>query len=161
MITDFSLFGLSIKFYDLFFGLGFVGVFIYLLLICKKYDIPKWKTILFTVIVYSSSLVWMFFLYWADSGFKEWGGNNIVRVFWWLGVFVFPTSRLLKLDFWKCLDFVAPCLCINHGIAHLGCNFAGCCHGYPSSFGIYNNAIGTTTFPIQIIDLSHNATCTQ
>ena len=152
MSEYFHIFGLAIKYYDFFFALGFVGVFIYLLCVCKKYDIVKWKAIVFTILVYSASLFWMFVLFWIDSGFKNWGGNNIVRVFWWLGVFVYPVSKLLKLDFWKCLDFVAPCLCINHGIAHFGCIFAGCCHGYPCSFGIYNNVLETTCFPSPIIE---------
>ena len=152
MPISFEWFGLTIKYYDLFFALGFVGVFIYLLSLSKYYKITKYKTIIFTVLVYSSSLLWMFFLFWADTGFKTWGGNNIVRVFWWLGVFVYPVSKLLKLDYFECLDFVAPCLCINHGIAHLGCNFAGCCHGYACSFGLFNNEVGTRTFPIQIIE---------
>ena len=152
MPVSFQFFGFTIKYYDLFFALGFVGVFAYLLAISKKYEIKKWQTIVFTILVYTSSLIWMFFLYWADTGFKHWGGNNIVRIFWWLGVFVFPVSKILKLDFFECLDFVAPCLCINHGIAHIGCNFAGCCYGYPSDFGIYNNPLGYRTFPIQIIE---------
>ena len=151
MPVSFSVLGLTIKYYDLFFALGFVGVFAYLMTICKKYAIPKWKTIVFTVLVYTSTLLWMFFLFWAESGFKNWGGNNIVRVFWWLGVFVFPVSKLLRLDYKKALDFVAPCLCINHGIAHFGCIFAGCCHGYESA-GIYSNEVGHVCFPIQIIE---------
>lgn len=149
---SFTLFSITIKYYDLFFALGFVGVFTYLITICKHYDIPKWKTIIFTVLVYSSTLVWMFFLYWADSGFKYWGGNNIVRVFWWLGVFVFPVTKLLKLDYWKSLDFVSPCLCINHGIAHFGCMFAGCCHSYPSSWGLYSRDAGHVCYPNQPVE---------
>ena len=152
MPVSFTVIGLTIKYYDLFFALGFVGVLIYLMAVSRKYDIPKWKTAVFTVLVYSSTLVWMFFLFWADTGFRNWGGNNIVRVFWWLGVFVFPVSKLLKLDYLKCLDFVAPCLCINHGIAHFGCIFAGCCHGYENAFGIYSNEAGYVCFPIQIIE---------
>lgn len=128
--------------------MGFVGVFIYLISICRRYG----KSVVFTVLVYSSTLAWMFFLFWADTGFQRWGGNNIVRVFWWLGVFVFPVSKLLKLDYWKSLDFVAPCLCINHGIAHFGCIFAGCCHGYPSTWGIYSNSAGHVCFPTQPIE---------
>lgn len=152
MITSISIGSFIIKLYDLFFGMGFVGVFIYLINICKHYDIPKWKTVVFTILVYTSTLVWMFFLYWAESGFQHWGGNNIVRVFWWLGIFVYPVSRLLKLDYWECLDFVAPCLCINHGIAHIGCVFAGCCHGYPCNWGVYNNLLGVRCFPNQPIE---------
>lgn len=152
MITQFSIGEITVKLYDFFFAMGFVGVFIYLICICKKYAIPKWKSIIFTVLVYGSTLGWMFFLFWAETGFRVWGGNNIVRVFWWLGVFVFPVSKLLRLDYRKCLDFVAPCLCINHGIAHIGCIFAGCCHGYSCDWGLYNNSLGVRCFPNQPIE---------
>lgn len=123
-----------------------------MLSICKHYDIPKWKSVVFTVLVYFSTLAWMLFLYWADSGFQHWGGNNIVRVFWWLGVFVFPVTKLLKLDYWRSLDYVSPCLCINHGIAHFGCFFAGCCHGYACSWGLFSNDVGYRCFPTQPIE---------
>ena len=152
MVTTFAIGGLTIRFYDLFFALGFVGVISYLLGVCGKYEIPKWKAIVFTVLVYFSTFMWMFFLYWAESGFRTWGGNNIVRVFWWLGVFVFPVSKLLKIDYKKALDFVAPCLCINHGIAHFGCIFEGCCHGYPADWGLYSNAVGYRCVPVQPIE---------
>lgn len=152
MLEAISEIGLSQTLYNVFFCGGLVGLSIYLLSVCKYYAISKKKAIVFIILVYGSSLLWMFFLYWADSGFKNWGGNNIVRIFWWLGVFVFPVSKLLKLDYLKALDFVSPCLCINHGIAHFGCIFAGCCHGYPCDWGIYSNNTGYRCFPIQPIE---------
>lgn len=152
MISSIMVLGHSYALYDILFYSGFVGVLVYLFSVSRKYDIPYWKTGVFAVLVYTSTLLWMFFLYWADSGFKSWGGNNIVRVFWWLGVFVFPVSKLLKLDYWKSLDFVSPCLCINHGIAHFGCIFAGCCHGYPCEWGLYSNNAGHRCFPTQPIE---------
>ena len=150
MIETFTIGAISIKFYDLFFALGFVGVIVYLLAVSKKYKYPVWKTIVFAVLVYSLTVAWMFTLYYIETG--TWGGNNIVRVFWWLGVFVLPVSLILKMGYFKSLDFVAPCLCINHGIAHFGCIFAGCCHGYPCSWGIHNNYTGYRCFPIQPIE---------
>ena len=152
MIQNFTLLGITISFYDLFFAMGFVGVFTYLLSVCKKYKISYGKTAVFTVLVYGSSLIWMFFLYWADSGFKAWGGNNIVRIFWWLGVFTYPVARMLKIDYLRALDYVSPCLCINHGIAHIGCIFAGCCHGYPAVHGMYSVPAGCRCFPVQLCE---------
>lgn len=152
IIQGFYIGSIRIDLYNLFFVLGLVGLSIYLLSVCKKYDISRIKAVIFIALVYSSTLVWMFFLFWADTGFTAFGGNNIVRVFWWLGVFVFPVSKLLKLDYFKCLDFVSPCLCINHGIAHLGCIFAGCCNGYPCSWGVYNPVLNDRRFPIQPIE---------
>ena len=39
------------------------------------------------------------------------------------------------------------------GFARIGCIFPGCCHGYPSSWGLYSNEAGTVCFPIQIIEI--------
>jgi phosphatidylglycerol:prolipoprotein diacylglycerol transferase len=152
MINVIRLGAFSFTLYDMLFGMGFVGVMVYLLLISKHYSMPILKTIVFAVLVYSSTVAWMFFLFWADSGFRVWGGNNIVRVFWWLGVFVFPVSKLIKRNYLECLDFVSPCLCINHGIAHFGCIFAGCCHGYPCDWGLYSNEVGYRCVPTQPIE---------
>ena len=128
MPKSFTIFSLTIKYYDLFFVLGFVGVMAYRTAVNKKYGFPWWKTLLYGLMVYSATTAWMFVLYYFETG--SWGGSNVVRVFWWLGVISFPVSRLLRMDFLKSLDCVAPCLCINHAIAHIGCIFAGCCHGY-------------------------------
>ena len=123
--------GLSQVFYNIFFFGGFVGLTTYNLIVAKKYGLKKWKALLFTVIVYSVSVAWMFFLYWAETGFKVFGGNNIVRIFIWVPVFAYPAAKLLKIDYLTGCDFISPCVCINHGIAHLGCIFAGCCYSYP------------------------------
>lgn len=144
--------GLSQVLYNIFFYSGFVGLFIFNLITCKHYGIKKWQATVFTVCVYSAALVWMFFLFWAESGFKNFGGNNIVRIFIWLPVFVIPMAKILKLDINKCLDFVSPCLCINHGLAHIGCIFEGCCHGYPFQGGIYNTKLQQELFPNQLVE---------
>lgn len=138
--------------YQIFFYSGFVGLFIFLLCTCKKYKIEKWKSVVFTVSVYLMAYVWMFLLYWVAHGFQNFGGNNIVRIFVWLPVFVWIMAKILKIDYKTALDFVSPCLCINHGIAHLGCIFAGCCHGYVSEFGVFNPIVQQKTFPIQPIE---------
>ncbi|MBQ7500407.1 MAG: prolipoprotein diacylglyceryl transferase [Clostridia bacterium] len=149
----------GISYYDILFYSGFVGLMIYLLVIRKHYNYTVFQTVAFAVVVYTVTVLWMFFLFtfeqWVRSGFKTWmftGGNNIVRVFWWLGVFVLPVSLILKMGYFKALDFVSPCLCINHGIAHFGCIFAGCCHGYPCDWGIYSNNAGHKCFPNQPIE---------
>lgn len=138
--------------YDAFFAAGFVAVLVFNLINCKNYKIPKWKATLFTVIVYALSVTWMFFLFWAASGFKNWGGNNIVRVFIWVPLIALPIAKLFKLDWKTCCEYLAPCLCVVHGVAHLGCVFAGCCHGYKWDYGIYNPTLPYKTFPIQPIE---------
>lgn len=139
-------------FYNIFFALGFVAILIYTFLICKKYDMSRAKGLLFSFIVYTGSVLVMFFLYWASTGFKHWGGNNIVRVFIWIPVVAYPVCKLMKLDWIKCCEFLAPCAPMVQGISHYGCIFEGCCYGYPMKNGIWNPALNDYTFPIQPIE---------
>ena len=37
-------------------------------------------------------------------------------------------------------------------MTHIGCIFPGCCHGYPSPWGLFSNNAGTVCFPIQLIE---------
>lgn len=142
--------GLGQTIYDFFFAGGFVGLTIYNLSVAKHYKISYIKAILFTVMVYTASLAWMFVLYWVFTG--SWGGNNIVRIFIWVPVFAYPAAKLLKIDWLTGCDFISPCLCINHGIAHLGCAFAGCCRGFEWEHGVFNPALKIKLFPIQPIE---------
>lgn len=142
--------GLGQTVYDIFFVGGFVGLTIYNLTVCGHYGIPKWKAMLFTVMVYTVSVAWMFVLFWVFTG--SWGGNNIVRIFIWVPVFAWPVSKILKIDWLTSCDFISPCLCINHGIAHMGCMFAGCCYGYEWEHGIFSPRYSAKLFPIQPIE---------
>ena len=142
--------GYSQLIYNIFFFGGFVGLTTYNLIIAKKYGLTKLKALLFTVIVYSVSVAWMFVLYWVFTG--TWGGNNIVRIFVWVPVFAYPAAKLLKIDYFTSCDFISPCLCINHGIAHLGCIFAGCCYGHPMEGGVFSPNTLQKHFPIQPIE---------
>ena len=144
--------GLNSLLYNIFFVGGGVAVFLFCLLQSKNYNLKFRKTIPYFIIVYAVSVAWMFFLYFAMSGFKDWGGNNIVRIFVWVAVFAYPACKLLKLDYKTMLDFTAPLLCVQHGVSHLGCIFGGCCYSYPMDGGIYNHVLKYETFPIQPIE---------
>lgn len=141
-------------FYDLFFALGFVAIIVYTLLNCKNYKISRGKALLFSFLVYTVTVLWMFFLYWAESGFKNWGGNNIVRIFIWVPVVAWPFCKLLKIDWKSACEFLAPCPAMVQGISHYGCIFKGCCNGYACDnwLGIWNPALRIHTFPIQPIE---------
>lgn len=139
-------------YYNIFFALGFVVILIYTMLICKKYGMSRAKGLLFSLIVYTGSVLVMFFLYWAFTGFKHWGGNNIVRVFIWIPVVAYPVCKLMKVDWVKACEFLAPCAPMVQGISHYGCIFQGCCYGYPLENGIWNPVLKYNTFPIQPIE---------
>ena len=144
--------GLNSPLYDTIWLAGTVAVFLYFLCNRKNYRVSFGKAVAFLAVVYTASVLWMFFLYWVVNGFRGWGGNNIVRIFPWVAVFAYPVSKLLKLDFEKMCDYIAPVLCLQHGVSHLGCIFGGCCYGYAWSHGAYNHVLGYNTFPIQPIE---------
>ena len=138
--------------YNIFFALGFVVVIIYTIINCKNYGISRGKALLFSFSVYTVTVLWMFFLYWMESGFKNWGGNNIVRIFIWVPVVAYPFCKLMKLDWLTTCEFLAPCPAMVQGISHYGCIFKGCCQGYAWTHGIWNPALDYKTFPTQPIE---------
>ena len=133
--------------YNVLFVAGFVAVLLYALFHCKKYEIPRGKALLYILLVYSISVLWMFVQCWVENGFKGWGGNNIVRTFVWVPAAAWVAGKLLKIEWFRGCDFVAPCVPLVQAVAHWGCIFAGCCHGYPCSWGIYNPVLDENVFP--------------
>ncbi len=144
--------GLNKTLYDVFFVAGGVALMAFCFANAKNYKIPLKKAIPFVIIVYSIAVAWMFVLYWAESGFKNFGGNNIVRIFVWVPLIALPFCKLFKLDFRTMCDYLAPVVCVQHGVSHFGCMFGGCCYSYEWTHGIYNHELHYNTFPIQPIE---------
>ena len=138
--------------YDAFFVGGFVAVFIYGAVACKHFKVSIPKSLLFITLVYTISVIWMFTQCWIESGFRSWGGNNIVRTFVWVPVAVWLVGKFMKIEWSRGCDFIAPCVPMIQAVSHWGCIFAGCCHGYPFKWGIYNSRLGENTFPCQPIE---------
>lgn len=149
MIKDLSM--AKIMYYG-FHILGFVFVFLFNSWYCKKREIPIFKAIITTVLAYSITYIWIYILFWIESGFKNFGGNNIVRGFIYIPLIVYPVAKILKINWGKMCDFIAPCVCLSHGVSHIGCVFIGCCEGYPSKWGIYNWRYLDPIFPVQLFE---------
>lgn len=143
---------LSNTFYDMFFMLGFVSVTLGLLLYGNQMDISLWKIAVIVCTVYPIVVLWMFTMFWMESGFTSWGGNNIVRIFVYVPLVGWPVAKLLKLNIKKAMALLSFGPLLVHGISHFGCVFAGCCQGYPTSVGIYNPIYDDIRFPIQPIE---------
>jgi hypothetical protein len=139
-------------FYDIFFALGFVSVMVGLLWFGKKLEFPLWKIAVTVCTVYPLVVLWMFVMFWMESGFTRWGGNNIVRIFIYVPLIGLPVAKLLKLDQKKALSLLSFAPLMVHGVSHFGCIFFGCCNGYPCSFGVYNPFYQDIRFPIQPIE---------
>ena len=144
--------GISKTIYDIFFALGFVSVLCTIVFYGNKINLGLKKSVITVLIVYPTAVALMFFMYWAETGFKFFGGNNIVRVFVYVPVIAYPVAKLLKEE-WKTLcDLLAFGPIAVHGISHFGCIFVGCCHGYPADWGVYSTIYNTRLFPIQPIE---------
>ena len=138
--------------YNIFFAAGFVAVFLFAFFSCRRYKISRGKALLFVFLVYTISALWMFFQCWVENGFKGWGGNNIVRTFVWVPLAVLLVGKIMKIEWRRGCDFVAPCVPLVQAVAHWGCIFVGCCHGYPSAWGIYNPMLEAKVFPCQPLE---------
>ena len=138
--------------YDIFFALGFVSVLSGLIWFGRKLEIALSKTVITVLIVYPLVVLWMFVMYWMESGFTSWGGNNIVRIFVYVPVVGIPTAWLLKVEKKKMLSLLSFGPLLVHGISHFGCIFTGCCCGYPWEYGIYTPGSQDYRFPIQPIE---------
>ncbi|MBI4655993.1 MAG: prolipoprotein diacylglyceryl transferase [Elusimicrobia bacterium] len=79
------------------------------------------------------------------SGFVFYGG--LAGGFTLLAVY----AGKLKIGLPKLLDFMAPAAALGHSLGRLGCFFAGCCHGKPSTslFAI------TFDHPESLVDLKY------
>ena len=151
MIETFHLFGNEISLYYTFWLLGALAVVFGGYVMGKRYGLTFAKSVFYVV----GAVVMGYLLLWATSwvfGGGKMNGLNFVRVVTFLPIPIFILARIFRDSFSKVADFLAPLVAVFHGVTHLGCIFAGCCHGYPSAWGLYSNAAGTVCFPIQPIE---------
>ena len=137
-------------FYDIFFALGFVSVFIFVFFMGRKMNVQPWKIVAVILTVYPLSVLWMFIQFWIETGF--FGGNNIVRVFVYVPLIAYPIAKLLKISYKEVLSMVAFGPVAVQSTSHFGCIFEGCCSGYIQSWGIYNRITGRLHFPTQPLE---------
>ena len=152
MPASIYLFGESVLLYHLFPILALAVFLILGNILGKTYSFGVLKRIfyvLLTVALRSGLLTITSYI----IGGGEYSGVNHVRIVVILPFVLLPITLLLKDDFWKVTDFIVPLLSIYHGIVCVGCIFTGCCHGYPSTWGLFSNQAGTICFPIQPIEI--------
>lgn len=132
--------------------LAMVFQFLFLLVYRKKYDINLKKFAILFFISTPLQYFSMFFLAWVENGFQNWGANNIIRAFVYFPLFFALAAKVAKVPAQKVIDFAAPSQALNQAIGHLVCPFAGCCHGYACSWGIWNPLTDTYLFPNQWLE---------
>lgn len=136
-------------------GIQFLSLFsqiVFLILYRKAYGFSFKRAVLIAVITYPFLFFMMYFITWAEYGFKGWGANNIVRIYMWAPLLMLPFAKLFKVPYGKLCDYFAPSFSLSHAIGHLACPFVGCCQGFPCSWGIYNPEYHIRLFPIQPLE---------
>lgn len=153
MIRQLYDMGLSGTIYSVCHGLGLLAMAVFNFCYSKKYGISKTKAMFFTVAVYAIAYSWMLVHTWMETGFQKFGSRNIVRCFVYVPLIIYFVGKMVKLP-WKTLcDYFVPSICLTVGISRIGCVFAGCCRGYPSSWGLYNPKYDIIVFPVQIFEI--------
>ena len=146
MCPDVKFLGISL--YYIGYILSYLAVVVYALLLRKKYSFSILRSILMSILIIPLANVIMGALSFLDPV----GGFNWVRAVLFIPAAVYIISFVMDTPFTKTMDFLAPAAALNHGIAHFFCIFEGCCYGYPSQFGIWNEKQQATLFPIQTVE---------
>lgn len=121
----------------------------------KNYGIGKVKGLLIGLFTQVIGFALIFILTWVESGFKNFGSQNAVRVYAFSAFIVMLESKIFKVDFRKCLDFQGIVPPLAYGVAHLACLFPKCCFGFSYTEGsaMYDIAMkltGTDKLPMQL-----------
>lgn len=99
----------------------------------------------------------MLLLPWIESGFQEFGSQNMVRTYAFAPIIFVIVSKVFKIDFRKVSDMHAIWPMLLHGISHFACLIPDCCGGYEYLEGtkmceIANMLTGTNRIPNQIME---------
>jgi len=131
---------------------AFVMQFLFLIFYRKKYHISVVGTTTLLITVYPIAYFWLLVITWVENGFKNFGSNNIVRLFVWIPLIAIPIAKLLKIEKRTVTDFLAPSMALEQAIAHTVCPISGCCYGYPFEGGIWNVKLQEYLFPNQWLE---------
>ena len=151
MIETFSFLGNDISLYYTFWLIGALSVLAGGYFLGNRYGFPFARSILYVACAVAMGYALLYVTSFVFNGGKL-RGLNFVRVVTFLPVPIWILTFIYKDRFGDIADFLAPLIALFHGITHIGCIFPGCCHGYPSQWGLYCNDVGTVCFPIQPIE---------
>lgn len=155
MPVTFELFGKSVSLYYTFWLLGVLAVLFLGYYLGRRFQFGFSKSILYIV----GTVLLGYALMWGTSWVFEGGtasGLNFIRIIVFLPIAVFVLAQTLGDSYAVVSDFIAPMVPMIHGVGHIGCIFPGCCHGYPSDWGLYSNSAQTICFPIQLVEAITN-----
>ena len=123
----------------------------------RKIGMSKLKSVLCTIFSIVFFHMFMLFQAWVESGFQNFGAQNLVRVFAFAPIIFILEAKIFKVSFRTMSDFHAIWPMLLHGISHYACFFVGCCNGYQYVEGSLPYKIayaltGTNELPNQIFE---------
>lgn len=108
---------------------------------------------------FSLALLYMLMLVlaWVESGFKNFGAQNMVRTYAFAPLVFVVVCAVFKISYRKVSDLHAIWPMLLHGISHLACIREGCCGGFTYRNGtalcnIANAMTGTNVLPQQLLE---------
>lgn len=146
--------------YKLMYVVGFALMMVINLKTNKRYRLKTPVTVGITLITYVAGVVGamimskIYSVVMVAHGFNEPASVAIMGAVYFTPLFMSIIAVILKQDWRRVLDMLAPGIFVILAFAKLGCFLHGCCHGVECSVGI--NYIGSdmTVFPIQIVEVA-------
>jgi prolipoprotein diacylglyceryltransferase len=145
--------------YKLMYVVGFAIMMVINLKTHKKYRLTTKNTIIITLITYVAGVTGALIMghaYTALMTAKGFTVDSNVAIFGavvFTPLFMTVASLILKQDWRRVIDMLAPGIFIILACAKFGCFCSGCCHGIECSFGVMSPVIHVTVFPIQIVEV--------
>lgn len=145
--------------YNLMYLVGFALMMVINLRTHKRYRLKKLTTIIITLITYVAGVAGAMIMgtiyttLMKNNGFSASTNVAIFGAVIFTPIFMTIASLILKQDWRRVLDMLAPGIFIILACAKFGCFLHGCCHGVECSFGIQYRNSDMTVFPIQIVEV--------
>lgn len=143
--------------YDLIQGLAMVIYVIVLTFYGKYYGFSKSKSFILGFLAVSIDFIVILLATWVESGFKNFGAQNAVRVFVFNPLLIYLVAKAMKVDVRKFGDYNAFPGMLWYGLGHIACITEGCCHSFAYNEGTFmykiaNALTGTNMLPQQIFE---------
>lgn len=145
--------------YRLMYLVGFAIMMVVNLKTYKRYRFTTKNTVIITLITYVAGVLGAMIMgkiYSFVMNYKGLPGSTTVAIFGaviFTPIFMTAASLILKQDWRRVLDMLAPGIFIILACAKFGCFLSGCCHGIECSFGVMSPRINVTVFPVQIVEV--------
>lgn len=146
------IFGRVVPLFYLFWLIGVLVAFIVGYSIRKRYGFSFIKCTAYVACDMIFGILLIFGTSWIFGGGSI-GSLNFIRIVPFMWIYFALLAWYLKDPYWKVFDMLTIVGAFLFPVARIGCIFSGCCHGYPSEWGLYSNSAGALCFPIQIVEI--------